>query len=400
MRITTFVFVCLLSLPMPLAWADQPESLAVLDTELIIDNKPTPHSPDRPGEIERAGYMTDHIRKAFELSGVYELVSLEGAAATVSDLQDSVSNLHNCKSCISSIGQELDVDYVATVWVQVVSNLIINFNMVLRDGQTGEVVKTSFIDIRGNNNRTWRSGTNYLLKKFFNEYHAEIPGQARSRPAQSGLRNRMKLSVALLLLPFLTAAADVAVGDFDSNGLHQWQNKSFEGETRYELVMDDGRQVVRAESDGTASGLYREQTIDLTRTPWLRWRWKVANVLEGVDETTKSGDDYPARVYVVFSGGLAFWRTRTIVYVWSSNQSVGSEWRSAFTDKARIIAVQGGKGRVGEWVTESRNVREDYHRLFGDDAEKADAVAIMTDTDNSGQSAVAWYADIRFSDQP
>jgi len=178
MRINAFVFICLLSLPMPFALADQPESLTVLDTELIIDNKPTPHAPDRPGEIERAGYMTDHIRKAFELSGTYELVSLEGAAATVSELQSSVSNLHNCKSCISTIGQELGVDYVATVWVQVVSNLIINFNMVLRDGQSGEVIKTSFIDIRGHNNRTWRSRTNYLLEKFFDEYHDEVPEQA------------------------------------------------------------------------------------------------------------------------------------------------------------------------------------------------------------------------------
>lgn len=211
----------------------------------------------------------------------------------------------------------------------------------------------------------------------------------------------MKLTVAMLfLLPCLAAAAELAVGDFDSNGLDQWQNKSFSGETRYELVMDDGRQVVRAESDAAASGLYRKQTIDLTQTPWLRWRWKVANVLEGVDETTKAGDDYPARVYVVFSGGLAFWRTRTLVYVWSSNQPVGSAWNNAFTDNARVIAVQSGEGRVGEWISESRNVREDYQRLFGEDVETADAVAIMTDTDNSGQSAVAWYADIRFSDQP
>ncbi len=160
------------------AWAEATASIAVLDVELIIDNKPTPHSPDRPGEIERAGYMTDHIRETFELSEDYELVGLEKAAATVTDLQNSVSYLHKCKSCVTTIGQELDVDYVATVWVQVVSNLIINFNMVLRDGQSGETIKTTFIDIRGNNNKTWRGGTNYLLDKFFTEYHDEVPEQA------------------------------------------------------------------------------------------------------------------------------------------------------------------------------------------------------------------------------
>lgn len=178
MRITAILISVLLGTLGQPAWAGPTPTIAVLDAELIIDNKPTPHSPDRPGEIERAGYMTDHISKAFDLSENYELVSLEAAAATVADLQDSVSYLHQCESCISTIGQELDVDYVATIWVQVVSNLIINFNLVLRDGQTGEVVKTSFIDIRGNNNRTWRSGTNYLLKKFFTEYHDQIPEQA------------------------------------------------------------------------------------------------------------------------------------------------------------------------------------------------------------------------------
>lgn len=218
---------------------------------------------------------------------------------------------------------------------------------------------------------------------------------------QSGHRNEMKATVVLaLLLPCMAAAAELAVGDFDGSGLDQWQSKSFKDETRYELVMDDGRQVVRAESNNSASGLYHERTIDLTETPWLRWRWKIANVLDGVDETTKSGDDYPARVYVIFSGGLAFWRTRTVVYVWSSNQAVSSEWHNAFTDNARMIALQSGADKAGQWITESRNVRADYRRLFGEDVKEADGVAIMTDTDNSGQKATAWYGNIRFSDRP
>lgn len=195
-------------------------------------------------------------------------------------------------------------------------------------------------------------------------------------------------------------AAVVAISDFADNGLENWQEKSFQGNTDYELVMAGEQQVLRADSDASASGLYRERTVDLTETPWLKWRWKVADVLEGIDETTKAGDDYPARVYVIFSGGLAFWRTRTVVYVWSSNQPVGSSWPNAFTDNARVIAVQSGTEKAGQWVNESRNVREDYKRLFGEDVTEADAVAIMTDTDNSGQKATAWYGNIVFSSQP
>lgn len=206
--------------------------------------------------------------------------------------------------------------------------------------------------------------------------------------------------LSLMSLPAIVMAATLTIGDFAANGIDQWQNKSFKGQTEYELVTVDGRRVIRADSNATASGLYRKIDIDLSATPWLHWRWKVANVLEGVDETTRSGDDYPARVYVVFSGGLAFWRTRTVVYVWSSHQPAGSSWHNAFTDNARVIAVESGTDKIGQWVTESRNVREDYRRLFGEDVTQADAVAIMTDTDNSGQQATAWYGDIRFSDQP
>lgn len=161
----------------------------------------------------------------------------------------------------------------------------------------------------------------------------------------------------------------------------------------------NGEKVLKAESQAAASGLYREQSVDLTQTPWLHWRWKIANTLDGIDETTRAGDDYPARVYVVFSGGLAFWRTRTVVYVWASAQPQGSRWHNAFTGNARVIAVESGDAKVGEWVMESRNVRDDYKQLFGEDVTEADAVAIMTDTDNSGQSVTAWYGDITFSSQ-
>ncbi len=172
------IVIALGALLSPLAMATDVETVAVLDTELVIDNKPGPHSPDRPGEIERGGYMTEHIRKALDASDVYELVSLDAAREIVEDKASSVKYIHQCQPCVRKIGQALEVDYVATVWVQVVSNLIINFNFVMRDGETGEVVKTSFIDIRGNNNRSWRTGTNYLLKKHFNEYFDMVPEQA------------------------------------------------------------------------------------------------------------------------------------------------------------------------------------------------------------------------------
>jgi len=129
----------------------------------------------------------------------------------------------------------------------------------------------------------------------------------------------------------------------------------------------------------------------------LNWSWRVDQVLKGTDERSKDGDDYPARVYVVASGGAALWKTRSLVYVWSSNQPVGATWNNAFTDNARVMALRSGTQDAGRWVSEKRDIRADFQRLFGRDIDAVDAVALMTDTDNSGQRASAWYGDIYFT---
>lgn len=210
---------------------------------------------------------------------------------------------------------------------------------------------------------------------------------------------RRSLVILLIYRISLTMAAGVTVmvGHFSAGDLRAWQSKSFAGKTHYTLVEQHGRQVLQADSQGTASGLYREMTVDLKRTPYLNWSWRVANILTGVNERSKQGDDFPARVYVVTSGGMFFWRTRSVVYVWSNNQPPGTIWKNPYTDNARVIALRSGK--PAGWFMEKRNVRTDFQRLFGDAIEQIDAVAIMTDTDNSGQAATAWYGDIYFSAQ-
>ncbi|HNP26707.1 MAG TPA: DUF3047 domain-containing protein [Nitrosomonas sp.] len=191
----------------------------------------------------------------------------------------------------------------------------------------------------------------------------------------------------------------VDIARFSQGDLSGWQSKVFAGETFYVLEREAERMVLRADSSAAASGLYREVSIDLNKTPILNWDWKVDNILTGNDERTKAGDDYPARIYVVFSGGVMFWRTRAINYVWSNKQPVDSNWFNAFTKNAGMIAIQSGSGHIGRWMNESRNVLADYRRLFGEEPGAVDAVAIMTDTDNTGGTATAWYGDIWFAAQ-
>ena len=211
---------------------------------------------------------------------------------------------------------------------------------------------------------------------------------------------KLRLSRLFLLLWLLPAGVSfpegpsmVTVSDFAGEGLSGWESKSFKGKTSYRI----SNGALCAEADNAASGLYREINVDLEKTPVLEWWWKVDP--EGIrhrDEKRKEGDDYPARVYVIFSGGLAFWRTRAVNYVWSSVQPKGSHWPNAFTENARMIAAESGAERAGDWIRERRNVREDFSRLFGKEPGDVDAVAIMTDTDNAGGRAAACYRDLRF----
>ncbi len=188
---------------------------------------------------------------------------------------------------------------------------------------------------------------------------------------------------------------DVAL--FSAADQSGWEEKSFDGHTRYELRKDGGKVALYATSRAAASGLFREIEVDLQRTPYLRWTWKLEKLVESSDERLKQGDDYSARIYVVFSGGLLFWRTRAINYVWSNHEPVDSAWPNPFTANAQMIAVRSGSEQLGQWLTEGRNVRADYQRLFGGDPGEVVAVALMTDTDNTGSTAAAWYGDIWFT---
>lgn len=205
----------------------------------------------------------------------------------------------------------------------------------------------------------------------------------------------------------LLANDKVLISDFENTDLSAWETKSFVGETQYELIQEQNKTLLKASSSQTASGIALEKTIDLKATPFLNWSWKIDNQLSNLDEKNKTGDDYAARLYVVKSGGWQIWKTRALNYVWSSNQLAGSHWDNAFVgDKAKMLAVRGQEDIVKNWHVEKRNVYQDLIRLFGDKgSEQAneeayrylDALAIMTDTDNSKQQATAYYADIYFS---
>lgn len=188
------------------------------------------------------------------------------------------------------------------------------------------------------------------------------------------------------------------IGHFAPGSLAEWETKSFQGETRYRLIGDGEARILEARCDASASAIARRRKIDLSKTPVLRWEWRIDHVYAGLQGTTREGDDYAARVYVIQDGGVRVWRTRAINYVWANSESRGSRWPNVFTDKAMMVAVRSGQPTdASAWVAESRNVRSDFKRFYDRDLDTIDGVALMTDCDNSGRSGRAEYRNIRFT---
>lgn len=194
------------------------------------------------------------------------------------------------------------------------------------------------------------------------------------------------------------AEVKLVMGNFSSGSLEDWEEQSFKNQTHYQLVKLENTFVIKADSVDSASGLFKKQRIDLQQTPVLNWRWRIENRLNTRDERVKDGDDYAARIYVVISGGLAFWQTKAINYVWANLSTKNTVWPNAFTgDHAIMIALRSSADPTGTWVSEKRNILADLTQHFGKDIRFIDAVAIMTDTDNSRGKATSYYGDIYFT---
>ena len=204
-------------------------------------------------------------------------------------------------------------------------------------------------------------------------------------------------------------------GDGLPDGWKPLTFKKVKRHTTYTLVKDGDTIVVKAVSEASASGLTREVKINPKEYPLVQWRWKVLNVLQKGDVTTKEGDDYPARLYITFEydpGKVGFlekakYETARLLYgqyppmgainyIWESNAPKGTVVPNPYTEQVKMIVVESGVERLNQWVSEERNLYEDYKKAFGEEPPMISGVAIMTDTDNTGESATACYGDIRF----
>ncbi len=239
------------------------------------------------------------------------------------------------------------------------------------------------------------------------------------------------LCALFLCLPFSAVYSQdhIEAGNFSkqaAGGLPpDWKPLTFRNidkHTVYTLVKDGNTTVLKADSNAAASGLTRDLSalnFNIRDTPILKWRWKIANLIKSADIATKEGDDYPARVYVTFrydperAGAgmrMQYGLAKTLYgeypphaginYVWDGKAPLGTMTPNAYTSRAMMFVVESGAKRVGEWVEVERNVYEDYKRAFKEEPPPVLGIAVMTDTDSTGEAATAWYGDMSLRKKP
>lgn len=218
---------------------------------------------------------------------------------------------------------------------------------------------------------------------------------------QTALHQSLKFfSLAVCILvstpvsSLIAAQEDRVIDDFETGISGKWQEKKFNGQTKYTAAKKDNQTSVMAESKNSASGLFYEINYDPKKYPVLEWSWQIEEIIQAGDARHKKGDDYAARIYVVFPN-IFFWRTKALNYIWANKLPKGEFCANAYTSNTVMIAVQSGNQRAGQWLTEQRNIIDDYQQAFGEAPPDVGAIAIMTDTDDTGDNARAWYGPIK-----
>jgi len=195
--------------------------------------------------------------------------------------------------------------------------------------------------------------------------------------------------------------------------------RKIERHTGYTWIKVGDIGVIKAVSRESASGLIREMTIDPEKYPVIKWRWKVTGIYKKGDVTKKSGDDFPARIYITFAYNpkkVGFFERMkfsaikllygeyppgsAITYIWANKLPKQAVVDNPYTGRIKMIAVESGKENLNTWIDEKRNIYEDYIKAFGKKPPLISGVAIMTDSDNTGESTVSYYGDIVFEPAP
>lgn len=186
----------------------------------------------------------------------------------------------------------------------------------------------------------------------------------------------------------------------EDHALDKWGMMVLSGKVEYRQMKTGDEHYVEALSEKAASALYYRIGFNLKEYPVLSWKWRALKFPDLVKAATnEEKDDYAARVYVIFPF-LSFSSSQFLEYVWAENIPEGTFFDSPFGENVKMVVARSGIAPEGQWVTESRNVYQDYVKAFGKEPSRGvGAIAIMCDADGTKSTAGAVFTDIAIEGQ-
>ena len=220
------------------------------------------------------------------------------------------------------------------------------------------------------------------------------------------MRKALLLPLAALLTAVAAWAADIfVVADWSkypigTKGIPDgWKGGNW-GSPKYDFVIEevDGRKVLhlRSEGDSSTISLDIKGKVKLKETPILEWQWKVTKLPTGADARKAATDDEAGQIYVAWPRFPEAVRSRIIGYIWDTTAPVGSIFKSDKTGTVNYVVVESGPAKLGQWITERRNVAEDFRKIYGEEPDNPGGVSISIDSDDTKSSAEAFVGTILF----
>jgi hypothetical protein len=231
--------------------------------------------------------------------------------------------------------------------------------------------------------------------------------------------NKLKIifSLIVMLIPLIAYSQDKTIFFAeDFNDLSNWKPLYFPKIKKHTIysIEDDGKgRYLKAESEASASALIYKEEFNVYEFPNIRWRWKIENIYKKGDARSKEGDDYPIRVYVAFKYDPAnasfsekikynvakllygeYPPHSSLNYIWSSKEERDKIVVSPYTNRSMMIVLQKGKANAGKWENEDVNIIKDYNSAFGKDPPHTATIAIMNDSDNTGENGISYLDNL------
>ena len=211
------------------------------------------------------------------------------------------------------------------------------------------------------------------------------------------------IRVLLSIVPLFCAAAVVCaaedslvIADFSTwmkKGIPPgWELKVKSGKADFEVKRDGDIPALHLKSADSSFSLQGEVKVDVKQYPVLSWKWKVTRLPQAGDFRKSKTDDQAAQLF------LAFTRTKAIVYIWDTTATQGLMQSTSPVPfmTVKVVVIRSGPAELGKWITETRNVYEDYKKLYGEEPPIVSGLRLQINSQHTGTSAESWFADVEF----